>query len=269
MPSPTRALLEDDAALRIRVSYDKHARTITVSDNGIGMSRQEVIEHIGTIAKSGTREFFQRLSADAAKDAQLIGQFGVGFYASFIVADKVTLVTRRAGLTAEDGVRWESAGEGDYSIEATRKDTRGTDVILHLRSGEDELLSGAALREILRKYSDHITVPILMKKEQWDSTARAQVTDGRGRTDQPGLCALGAAQVGDHRRAIPRVLQARRARLRASAGVQSMRRWRAARNTPSSCSFRSGRPSTCGTAIMFTASSCMSGASSSWTMPSG
>jgi len=167
------ALLEDDAALRIRVSYDKQARTITVSDNGIGMSRQEVIEHIGTIAKSGTREFFQRLSSDVAKDAQLIGEFGVGFYASFIVSDKVTLVTRRAGLTAEDGVRWESAGEGDYSIEATRKDTRGTDVILHLRSGEDELLSGAALREILRKYSDHITVPILMKKEEWDSTARA------------------------------------------------------------------------------------------------
>ena len=168
------ALLEDGAALKIRVSYDKNARTITVSDNGVGMSRQEVIEHIGTIAKSGTREFFQSLSSDVAKDAQLIGEFGVGFYASFIVADKVTLVTRRAGLTAEDGVRWESAGEGDYSIEATRKDTRGTDVILRVRSGEDELLSSATLREILRKYSDHITVPILMKKEEWDPTARAQ-----------------------------------------------------------------------------------------------
>jgi molecular chaperone HtpG len=169
------ALLEDGAALKIRVSYDKNARTITVSDNGVGMSRQEVIEHIGTIAKSGTREFFQSLSADVARDAQLIGEFGVGFYASFIVADKVTLLTRRAGLPAEDGVRWESAGEGDYSIEATRRDGRGTDVILHLRSGEDELLSGATLRGILRKYSDHITVPILMKKEEWDSTARAQV----------------------------------------------------------------------------------------------
>jgi molecular chaperone HtpG len=168
-------LLEDDPALKIRVSYDRHARTITISDNGVGMSRQEVIEHIGTIAKSGTREFFQRLSADAVKDAQLIGQFGVGFYASFIVAARVTLVTRRAGLTAEHGVRWESAGEGDYSIEATRKATRGTDVVLHLRAGEDELLSGSALREILRKYSDHITVPILMKKERWDAAARAQV----------------------------------------------------------------------------------------------
>jgi molecular chaperone HtpG len=169
------ALLEDGAALKIRVSYDKNARTITVADNGVGMSRQEVIEHIGTIAKSGTREFFQSLSADVAKDAQLIGEFGVGFYASFIVADQVTLLTRRAGLPAEDGVRWESAGEGDYSIEAAHRNGRGTDVILHLRSGEDELLSGATLRGILRKYSDHITVPILMKKEEWDSTARAQV----------------------------------------------------------------------------------------------
>jgi len=169
------ALLEDGAALTIRVSYDKDARTITVSDNGVGMSRQEVIEHIGTIAKSGTREFFQNLSSDAARDAQLIGEFGVGFYSSFIVADTVTLVTRRAGLPAEDGVQWESAGEGDYSIESTHRAGRGTDVILHLRPGEDELLSGAALRGILRKYSDHITVPILMKKEEWDSTARAQV----------------------------------------------------------------------------------------------
>jgi molecular chaperone HtpG len=168
------ALHEDGAALEIRVGYDRDARTITVSDNGIGMSRQEVIEHIGTIAKSGTREFFQSLSSDVARDAQLIGEFGVGFYASFIVADKVTLVTRRAGLTAGDGVRWESAGEGEYSIETVRKDTRGTDVILHLRPGEDELLAGATLREILRKYSDHISVPILMKKEEWDPTARAQ-----------------------------------------------------------------------------------------------
>jgi molecular chaperone HtpG len=172
------ALLEDGAALEIRVSYDKDARVITVSDNGVGMSRQEVIEHIGTIAKSGTREFFQSLSSDAARDAQLIGEFGVGFYASFIVADKVTLVTRRAGLTAGEGVRWESAGEGDYSIESARRDARGTDVILHLRAGEDELLSGTTLRGILRKYSDHITVPILMKKEEWDPAARAQVTTG-------------------------------------------------------------------------------------------
>jgi molecular chaperone HtpG len=168
------ALLEDDPDLQIRVSYDKNARTITISDNGVGMSRQEVIQHIGTIAKSGTREFLQTLTSDRAKDAHLIGQFGVGFYASFIVADSVTLVTRRAGVSAEHGVRWESAGEGEYSIETIRKDTRGTEVILHLRSGEDELLSGSRLREILRKYSDHITIPILMKKEQWDTATRGQ-----------------------------------------------------------------------------------------------
>jgi len=168
-------LLEGDETLTLRVSYDKAARTITVSDNGIGMSRQEVIDQIGTIAKSGTREFFQSLGSDAAKDAQLIGQFGVGFYASFIVADKVSLVTRRAGAAADQGVRWESAGEGDYSIEATDKSTRGTDVVLHLRAGEDDLLSSSKLREILRKYSDHISVPIRMTKTKWDATAREDV----------------------------------------------------------------------------------------------
>ncbi|HLG56990.1 MAG TPA: molecular chaperone HtpG [Vicinamibacterales bacterium] len=168
------ALYESDADPKIRVSYDAAARAITVSDNGIGMSRQEVIDHIGTIAKSGTREFFATLTTDRAKDAHLIGQFGVGFYSAFIVADRVTLVTRRAGLTAEHGTRWESTGEGEYTVETVDKDTRGTDVILHLRPGEDELLSGSRLREILRKYSDHITSPILMKKEQWDAAAKAQ-----------------------------------------------------------------------------------------------
>jgi molecular chaperone HtpG len=169
------ALFESDPDPKIRVSVDAQARTITVSDNGIGMSRQEVIEHIGTIAKSGTREFFAQLTADRAKDAHLIGQFGVGFYSSFIVADRVTLITRRAGLTPEHGVRWESAGEGDYTVETVRKETRGTDVVLHLRPEEDELLSGMRLREILRKYSDHITLPILMKKERWDSDAKKQI----------------------------------------------------------------------------------------------
>jgi molecular chaperone HtpG len=169
------ALFESDPDPKIRVSVDVQARTITVSDNGIGMSRQEVIEHIGTIAKSGTREFFAQLTSDRARDAHLIGQFGVGFYSSFIVADRVTLITRHAGLTPEHGVRWESAGEGDYTVETVHKETRGTDVILHLRPEEDELLSGMRLREILRKYSDHITLPILMKKERWDSDAKKQV----------------------------------------------------------------------------------------------
>jgi len=174
------ALFENDHDPKIRVSYDVAARTITVSDNGIGMTRQEVIEQIGTIAKSGTREFLSRLAddhalKDQARGAHLIGQFGVGFYSAFIVADRVTLTTRRGGLGAEHGVRWESSGEGQFTVETIHKDSRGTDVVLHLRAGEDELLSGTTLRDILRKYSDHITVPILMKKERWDSTARANV----------------------------------------------------------------------------------------------
>lgn len=161
------ALYESDSDLKIRVSYDLSERTITISDNGIGMSRQEVIDHIGTIAKSGTREFFNSLTGDQIKDAHLIGQFGVGFYSAFIIADKVTLITRRAGLTAEHGVRWESSGEGDYTIETLEKQMRGTDVILHLKPEEDEFLNGMRLRNIIRKYSDHITLPILMKKEEW------------------------------------------------------------------------------------------------------
>jgi len=161
------ALYESDSDLRIRVSYDAKAHTITISDNGIGMSRQEVIDHIGTIAKSGTREFFSTLTGDQTKDAHLIGEFGVGFYSSFIVADKVTLITRRAGLTPEHGIRWESGGEGDYTIETVEKADRGTDVILHLREGEDELLNGWRLRSIIRKYSDHISLPIIIKKEEW------------------------------------------------------------------------------------------------------
>jgi len=162
------ALFEGQTDLKIRVSVDKTARTITISDNGIGMSRAEVVENIGTIARSGTREFLEKLSGDQAKDAHLIGQFGVGFYSSFIVADKVTLITRRAGLTAEHGVKWESAGEGDYSLENVEKDSHGTDVILHLREGEDEFLENWRLRSIIHKYSDHITLPIVMKKEEGD-----------------------------------------------------------------------------------------------------
>ena len=163
-----KALFENDPDLEIRIAYDPQARTITVTDNGIGMSRQEVIENIGTIAKSGTREFFQKLTGDQTKDAHLIGQFGVGFYSSFIVADKVTLVTRRAGLTAEHGVRWESDGSGEYTVETAERHARGTEVTLHLREGENELLNGWQLRSIIRKYSDHITLPIVMKKEEWD-----------------------------------------------------------------------------------------------------
>jgi molecular chaperone HtpG len=158
-------LHEDDAELHIRVSYDKEARTVTISDNGIGMTRDEVVENIGTIAKSGTNEFFQSLTGDQQKDASLIGQFGVGFYSSFVVADRVTLVTRKAGEPSDQGVRWESEGHGEYSLETIDKPGRGTDVILHLRPDEDEFLDGYRLREIVKKYSDHITVPILMPAE--------------------------------------------------------------------------------------------------------
>ncbi|WP_426336118.1 molecular chaperone HtpG [Pseudoduganella sp. R-31] len=169
------ALYGNDHELKIRVSFDKAARTITISDNGIGMSRDEAISHLGTIAKSGTKEFFGKLSGDQQKDAALIGQFGVGFYSGFIVADKITVESRRAGLAAEEGVRWESAGEGDYSIEQIEKAGRGTDIILHLREGEDELLSSWKLKSIIRKYSDHISLPIQMQKEEWDEEKKETV----------------------------------------------------------------------------------------------
>ncbi|PPC95034.1 MAG: molecular chaperone HtpG [Methylotenera sp.] len=159
------ALYENDSELKIRIAFDKEARTVTISDNGVGMNRDEVIANIGTIAKSGTKEFFNSLTGDQAKDANLIGQFGVGFYSAFIIADKVTLTTRRAGET--EAVRWESAGEGDYSIETVEKATRGTEITLHLREGEDEFLSDWKLKTIIRKYSDHITLPIVMKKSEW------------------------------------------------------------------------------------------------------
>ncbi|WP_089085627.1 molecular chaperone HtpG [Aquitalea magnusonii] len=157
-------LFENDAELKITVSFDKEARTITISDNGIGMSRDEVIANIGTIAKSGTKAFFEQLSGDSKKDANLIGQFGVGFYSAFIVADKVSLTTRRAGAAASEGVRWESQGEGEYTLEQVEKAGRGTDIVLHLKEGEDELLADWALKRIVRTYSDHISIPILMKK---------------------------------------------------------------------------------------------------------
>jgi molecular chaperone HtpG len=169
------ALYGNDHELKIRVSFDKAARTITISDNGIGMSRDETISHLGTIAKSGTKEFFGKLSGDQQQDAALIGQFGVGFYSGFIVADKITVETRRAGAQPSEGVRWESAGEGDYSIEQIDKTGRGTDIILHLREGEDELLSSWKIKSIIRKYSDHISLPIVMAKEEWDDEKKETV----------------------------------------------------------------------------------------------
>ncbi len=170
------ALYESDSELALQLSYDKSARTLTITDNGIGMSRDEVVSNLGTIAKSGTREFFSRLSGDQQKDANLIGQFGVGFYSAFIVADKVSVLTRRAGEKADQGVRWESDGGGEFMIEMVEKATRGTIITLHLREGQDDLLSGQKIRSIIRKYSDHIVQPILMKKEEWKDGAQ-QVLD--------------------------------------------------------------------------------------------
>jgi molecular chaperone HtpG len=169
------ALFEGDSALGITVDFDKTARTISITDKGIGLSQQEAIEHLGTIAKSGTKEFFSKLSGDQQKDAALIGQFGVGFYSGFIVADRITVESRRAGLPADQGVRWESGGEGDFTVETIDKPQRGTTITLHLREGEDELLSGWQLRSIIRKYSDHISLPIQMRKEEWDEEKKEMV----------------------------------------------------------------------------------------------
>jgi len=175
-------LLEGGAELQIKLDLDKAARTITISDNGIGMSREEAIDHLGTIARSGTREFFGKLSGDQARDSQLIGQFGVGFYSAFIVAERVTVETRRAGDPTSAGVRWESDGSGGFTVESIERAQRGTDIVLHLRpnpegedaEGFDDLLSGWQLRSIIRKYSDHVSLPILMRKESWDSEAKEQ-----------------------------------------------------------------------------------------------
>ena len=174
------ALFEDTPTLEIRVAFDKAAKTLTISDNGIGMSEQEAIDHLGTIAKSGTRDFMSKLSGDQQSDAKdqgsLIGQFGVGFYSGFIVADKIVVETRRAGATPAEGVRWTSGGSGDFEVETITQDQRGTHIILHLRDDADEYLSNWKLKSIINKYSDHIALPILMRKEEWKE----------GENDQPG-----------------------------------------------------------------------------------
>ncbi len=162
-------LYEDDPDLKIRVSFDKEAKTITISDNGIGMSREDVISHLGTIAKSGTSEFLQKLTGDQKKDSHLIGQFGVGFYSAFIVADKVEVLTRRAGLDKDQGVHWESQGDAEYTVESIEKADRGTTIILHLKDPEVEFADGFRLRSIIKKYSDHISLPIEMVKEKTPS----------------------------------------------------------------------------------------------------
>jgi len=169
------ALYEDQASLEVRVMFDAEAKTLTIRDNGIGMSADEAASHLGTIAKSGTREFMSKLEGEQKKDANLIGQFGVGFYSGFIVADRITVETRRAGVDASLGVRWSSEGSGEYELENISRPERGTDVILHLRDEEAEFLSSWKLKSIISKYSDHISLPILMQKEEWDAESSKQV----------------------------------------------------------------------------------------------
>ncbi len=196
-------LFEGDADLKIRVSFDKGARTVTVEDNGIGMSRDEVVANLGTIAKSGTAEFFGQLTGDQRKDAHLIGQFGVGFYSAFIVADRVTVVTRRAGLAADEAVKWECEiggdAAGEYSVEPAERATRGTSITLHLRADQDDLLSGWKLRSLIRKYSDHIVQPIVMKKEEWDQDKGEQVETAEDETvnQASALWARPKSEVGE------------------------------------------------------------------------
>ena len=169
------ALFEDAPTLDVRIAFDAEAKTITITDNGIGLSLDEAVANLGTIAKSGTREFMSALEGDQKKDAQLIGQFGVGFYSGFIVADRITVESRRAGAPVEEGVRWSSEGSGDFEVETITRSARGTSVTLHLREGEEEFLSGWKLKSIVGKYSDHISLPILMRKEEWDAEAGKQV----------------------------------------------------------------------------------------------
>ena len=171
------SLYGGDSELSVLVEYDDEAKTISISDNGIGMSRQEVIDNVGTIASSGTRKFLEKLSGDQAKDSQMIGQFGVGFYSSFIVADKVTLETRRAGATADEAIRWESDGEGSFSLENIEKETRGTKVILHLKEGEAEFASPYRLKSIIKQYSDHISIPVMMPEAELDDEGKAKKDD--------------------------------------------------------------------------------------------
>jgi molecular chaperone HtpG len=190
-------LEEDKEPPQIRVGYDADQRTITVSDNGIGMSRAEVIEHIGTIAKSGTREFLQALTGDQLKDATLIGQFGVGFYSSFIVAERVVLTTRRAGLAPGEGVRWESDGQGEYTLETIDRPERGTTIVLYLREGEDDLLRGYRLRAIIQKYSDHISHPILMPAEPSPGQADAAQPAEAAVNQASALWARPKSEIGD------------------------------------------------------------------------
>ena len=173
-------LYESDPELQVKLSFDKDAKTLTITDNGIGMSAQEAIDHLGTIAKSGTKDFVSKLSGDQKADSQLIGQFGVGFYSGFIVADKITVESRRAGMKEGEGVRWVSGGAGDFEVETITRAARGTSVILHLRDDALEYANAWKLKDIVNKYSDHISLPILMEKEEWKEGELINPSDENG-----------------------------------------------------------------------------------------
>ena len=192
-----QALFEDDFEPKIHIDYDPAARTLSIADNGVGMSRDEVITNLGTIAKSGTRAFFSQLTGDQQKDAHLIGQFGVGFYSSFIVADKVTVHTRRAGEKPDQGVLWESDGGGEFTVAMAEKPARGTAITLHLKEGQDDLLAGSKLRSIIRKYSDHIAQPILMPKEEWKDGKQIKQTEEETVNQASALWSRAKADISD------------------------------------------------------------------------
>ena len=191
-------LYEGDGDLKVRISFDPDSRTVTVRDNGIGMTREEITANLGTIARSGTRQFFESLTGDSTKDTQLIGQFGVGFYSSFIVADRVAVTSRRAGRPAAEGVRWESSGEGEFTVETVAAESRGTEVVLHLRDDEDEFLDRYRLRNIVRKYSDHVSIPILMPGEgKGDDDEQDEGTDEETINAATAMWTRNKSELGD------------------------------------------------------------------------
>ena len=240
--------LEDAPKLELRIFFDTEKRTLTIRDNGIGLSAEEAVSHLGTIAKSGTKEFMAKLEGDQKKDASMIGQFGVGFYSGFIVADRITVESRRAGLPAEQGVRWSSEGTGDFEVEEITRAARGTDVILHLRDGEDEFLRPWKLKSIISKYSDHISLPILMQKEEWNGETAEYKSQGRTgrRSTRPPRCGR-APRARSPTPSTPSSTS--------RSATTPTRRWptrttasRAAASTRSCCTSRPRRRSTCGTA---------------------
>jgi molecular chaperone HtpG len=276
-------LYESDSELKVKVTFDKDAKTLTITDNGIGMSEAEAVEHLGTIAKSGTKDFMSKLTGDqkanASQQGQLIGQFGVGFYSGFIVADKITVETRRAGLSAAEGVRWVSAGAGNFEVESIERAARGTSVILHLREDAMDYASAWKLKSIINKYSDHISLPILMEKEEWKD-GEINPNDEKGGRQPGGMVKTGEWETVNKANAIcgraPRKTSAK------TSTTSSTRQISHDQEAPLAWSHNRVEGSTEYTQLLYIpskapfdlynrdkkpVSSCMSSACSSWTMP--